>query len=201
MRSSAQPYLLAIFAGAIAILANYVIATFNNEQAISQKQLERRIAAYSGFIEKTVTSTESSLSRLFGLGDFLEHVVTDDEIQRFEDRAADLLQNHDIYELRWQFISASAPLQLLGSKHALKICNDIQNALLNRDFEIEWSEYSPEAALIIKNLKEAQATGESYGTEDRISDDERLMIASVSKLAEALIKQLRLEVMSNNPMP
>lgn len=198
MRVTAQPYALAIFAGIIAVLANHIAASHINEQALVQRQRELRTTSYSAFLEKIDHQASPEFSQLLRFSTKIENIATDSELQAFEDDAAELLKNHDIHELHWQFTSASVQLRLFGSQRVIEICNDIQKAILQNDYAIDWSLYSPEATSFHKHWKEAQESGSPYGTEEQISTDERLMIATVGKLIEALINQQRLEALSTD---
>lgn len=191
-------YAIALFAtvlaGLFSIAANYFAANFSSERNTIQKLFEYRIQSYETFIQKIDQQTSPALSQLMSFGSMIQHVVTDSEIQLFEDRAAEFLEKHDSHQLYWQFNAATTPLRLAASTRINRICDDIQLALMEHDDEIQWAAYSPEAARQYQRWKLAQESGSAHGFEERISEEDRLMIPSVAILMQALIDQLRSEM-------
>jgi len=199
MHFSAQPYVLAVFTGILAIFPNYVATCLTNEQAVEQRQRELKASSYAGFLGKIDQQTSPRFNQLLRLGSMIENIATDSEIQFFENSAAQLLTNHDAHQLHWEFTSASAQLRLFGSQRVIEICNDIEKAILQNDYAIDWSLYPPETAPFHKNWGKTHEIGHAYAIEEKISADQRLMIATVVKLTEALIAQQRLELTLNHP--
>ena len=194
---SSNPYLMAVFtaslAGIFSVAGGYFTAKFQAEQAIAQKQMEYRVSAYTAFLEKTDRTRDPVISQLLNIGSMAGHLATDSEIQAFEDRVGDLLKKHDTQDIYWQLNADVNVLRLHGSKRVAEMCDDILKSLLLRDSEIHWGKYSEEIVKAHANWKSAQFNGETYGIEERIYPDERLMIISISMLTKALIEQLQKE--------
>lgn len=188
----------AILAGVFAIVANYFVANLASEHAIAQKQFEYRLESYAAFLKNIDQAASPTLSQLLSAGSMIQQLATDGDIQLFEDRVAELLTRQDIHHFHWQFTSAITPLRLIGSTRVNEICDDIQNALLQHDSDINWSAHTQEVRDFHDRWKLAQDSGSAYATDERIAGDDRLMIASVAKLMQTLIDQLRVETMQGN---
>lgn len=184
----------AILAGVFSIVANYFAANFSGERSATRKLFEYRIESYVTFVQKTDQQASPALSRLLSFGSMVQHVVTDSEIQLFEDRAAKFFEKYDTHHLYWQFNSVITPLRLAGSKRVNKICDDIQLALMQHDEEIQWPDYSSDIVELYDRWKSAQESGSAYAIEEQISEEDRLMIVAVALLMQALIDQLRSEI-------
>lgn len=184
----------AILAGVFSIVASYFATSFSGERNTTQKLFEYRIESYVTFVRKTEQQESPALSRLLSFGSMIQHVVTDSEMQLFEDRATEFLEKYDTHHLYWQFDSAIRPLRLAGSTRVNKICNDIQLALMQHDDEVQWPDYSPEIAKRYDHWKSTQESGSAYAIEERISEEDRMMIVAVALLMQALIDQLRSEM-------
>jgi hypothetical protein len=188
----------AILAGAFGIVASYCSGNLASEHAFAQKQFEYRLESYAAFLKNIDQAASPALSQLLSTGSMIQRLATDGEIQMFEDRVAKLLGNQDIHHFHWQFTSAITPLRLIGSPRVNEICDDIQNALLQHDSDINWSAYTPEVRDFHDRWKLAQDSGSAYATDERIAGDDRLMIVSVAKLMQSLIDQLRVEMRQSN---
>lgn len=198
--SPPNPYILAVFtatlAGIISVVGGYFTADFQARQAITQKQHEYRVMAYTGFLDKTDRSKAPAISQLLSIGSMADHLATDVEIQAFEDRIAGLLKKYDAQDIYWQLNADLNILRLHGSSRVSEICDDILKSLLLRDSEINWAAYPPNIVASHNAWKIAQEKGTAYGWEKRVTSDERLMIVTISKLTQLLIEQLRAEIHS-----
>jgi hypothetical protein len=187
-------YVMALVTAILAGLVGYFSANFQARQAVAQKQLEYRVGAYGVFIDKTDRSRAPSISQILSIGAMADHLATDAEIQAFEDRIAGLLKKHDAQDLYWQMNSDLNVLRLHGSVRVAKTCDDILKALLLRDEEIDWADYSQEVSEFHSRWKMSQEKAVAYGWKDKISSEERLMIVTIAKLTQVLIQQLNLEI-------
>jgi hypothetical protein len=186
--------LTATLAGLFSVIGGYFTAGFQAKHAVAQKKLEYRVGAYRAFLDKTDRSNAPGISQLLSIGAMADHLATDGEIQAFEDRIATLLKEHDSQDLYWQLNADLNILRLHGSERVAEICDDILKALLLRDEEIDWTNYSPEVVALHDRWKVSQEKGVAYGWEERVSGEERLMIVSIAKLTQVLIEQLRSEI-------
>ncbi len=193
-----NPYLMALLtatlAGLFSVLGGYFAASFQAKHAIAQKQIEYRVEAYGAFLDKTDRNKAPALSQIISIGAMADHLATDSEIQAFEDRIALLLKKYDAQDLYWQLNADLNILRLHGSDRVSKICDDLLMALLLRDSEISWTDYPSDIVAFHNRWKTAQEKGTSYGWEERVSGDERLMIIMVAKLTQVLVKQLSNEI-------
>ncbi|MBP8169800.1 MAG: hypothetical protein KAX99_09065 [Azonexus sp.] len=186
-------YAIAVLSAVLAGMVSIIVSHFNGQQAIAQKQMELRIAAYAAFLEKIDTHRAPTIGKLLSIGAIVSHVVTDSEIQESEDNIAGFLSAHPVQDLYWQLSWDFNILKVHGSTQVAQICKDILKALMLRDEEIDWSTYSSEVSKFHDVWKSLQEDGEAYGWEERISAEERLMIVTVAKLMEVLIQQFRLD--------
>ena len=191
--------LIAIVAGLFSVMGGYFGAGIQARHVISQKLLEYRVGAYGSFLDKIDRSKAPALSQILSVGAMVDHLATDWEIQSFENRIAILLKNFDSQDLYWQLNADANILRVHGSPRVAEILDDILKALLLRDAEIDWANYSPEVAGYYRNWKAGQETGTTYGLHERVSGDERLMVVIVAKLMQVLVQQLRLEIQSVSP--
>lgn len=193
-----NPYVVAIFtavlAGLFSVAGGYFTAGFQAKHAIAQKQYEYRVGAYRAFLDKTEHKNSPSISQLLSIGAMADHMSTDGEIQAFEDRVASLLGEYGAQDLYSQLNSDLNILRLNGSERVVEICDDILKALLLRDEEIDWGRYPSDVVEVHSRWKIHKDQGASYGWEERVSAEERLMIVSIAKLSQALVEQLRSEV-------
>lgn len=193
-----NPYLIGLFtailAGSFSVIGGYYATEFQAKKSIAQKQLEYRILAYSGALEKIDHKKAPVISEILSIGSIADHLASDGEIQEFENRIAELLKKQNTQDLYWQLNSDQNILRLHGSRRVIEICDDILMSLLLRDYEINWNNYSPEVVVNHNIWKANQDQGIAYGWEERVSSDERLMIVTISMLTQALIEQLRREI-------
>jgi hypothetical protein len=195
-----NPYFLAVFtatlAGIFSVVGGYFTAEFQEKQATTQKQQDYRGVAYTRFLDKMDRSKAPAISQLLSIGLMADHLATDAEIQAFEDRITSLLKKYDTQDIYWQLNADLNILRLHGSNRVSEICDDILKSLLLRNNEINWAAYSPNIVAFYDSWKVAQEEGTAYGWEERVTSDERLMIITISKLTQLLIKQLRAEIHS-----
>jgi len=184
----------ATLAGLFSAVGGYFVADFQARNAIAIKQLEYRVSAYGSFLERADRNKTPGVSQLLSIGAMAEHLATDGEIQAFEDRIGDLLRKHDAQDLYWQINADLNILRLHGSTRVAKISDDILKALLLRDHEINWDDYSADVVEFHERWKTSQEHGVAYGWEERVSGEERLMIVTIAKLTQVLISQLRSEI-------
>jgi len=184
----------AVLAGLFSLAGGYFGAGFQARHAVVQLQFAHRVQAYAAFLDKIDRSRAPAISQLLSVGAMGEFMVTDGEIQSFEDRVAALLESHDVQELFWQLNADANILRLHGSPRVAEICDDVLKAIVLRDDEINWTNYALDVAGFYAKWKSAQLQGVAYGWEERFSGDERLMIMTVAKLSQALIRQLRSEI-------
>ncbi len=191
-------FLTAALAGLFSVVGGYFAAGFQAQHAVAQKQLEFRVKAYEAFLEKTDRAKTPGISQLLNIGVMADDLTTDGEIQAFENRISELLKKHDAQDLYWQLNGDFNVLRLHGSTQVTRTCDNILKALLLRDAEINWRDYPPEVAAFHERWKISQEKGSAYGWEEKVSDEERLMIGTVAKLTQALIQQMRLEIQSTS---
>ncbi len=193
-----NPYVIALLtatlAGLFAVTGGYFIAGFQAQHAVAQKHLEYRVNAYAVFLDKMDRSKSPAVSQILSIGAMAEHLATDGEIQTFEDRIAVLLKKNDAQDLYWQLNSDLNVLRIHGSAQVIAICEDLLKAMLMKDYEINWSSYPEDAKAFHNSWKDAQEHGRTYGWEEKITSDERLMVVTLAKLMNVLTRQLRDEV-------
>lgn len=195
-----NPYVMAVFtavlAGIFSIIGSHYTADFQVQEAITQKQFEYRVLAYTAFLEKTDHTKAPAISQILAIGSMANHLATDGEIQEFEDRVSRLLKKHSAQDIYWQLNADLNSLRLHGTPRVAEICDDILKSLLLRDHEIIWSKYPADLVAEHDRWNTAQDKGQAYGWTEQVSSDERLMIVMISKLTQALITQLRKEIHS-----
>lgn len=193
-----NPYFIAFFtailAGAFSVIGGYYTALFQSEKAISQMQIEYRVSTYNGFLEKIGRAKSPGISEILSMGSMINHLATDGEIQKFEDRIGELLKEQNTQDLYWQLNADLNVLRLHGSRRVTEIGDDILLSILLRGEEISWSKYPQEIVAVNDHWKTNQDQSVAYGWEDRVGPDELLMIVNISLLAQVLIEQLREEV-------
>jgi hypothetical protein len=187
-------FLTAALAGLFSVVGGYFAAGFQAQYAVTQKQLEFRVRAYESFLEKTDRAKTPRISQILSIGTMADELVTDGEIQTFENQISELLKKHDAQDLYWQLNGDFNILRLHGSTQVIKTYNDILKALLLRDDEINWTDYPPEVAAFQKRWKISQEKGIVYSWEEKVSGAERLKIVTLAKLTQELIQQMRLEI-------
>ena len=195
---SPNAYAMAIFtavlAGIFSVIGSYYTAELQEKQAITQKQFEYRVLAYTTFLDKTDHAKAHAINQILSIGSMANHLATDGEIQAFEDRIASFLKKHDAQDIYWQLNTDLNTLRLHGTPQVAEICDDILKSLLLRDHEIVWSKYPSDLVAIHDRWRTAQEKGDAYGWVERVAIDERLMIVMISKLTQVLIAQLRKEI-------
>jgi hypothetical protein len=195
-----NPYFFAVFtatlAGIFSVVGGCFTAEFQAKQAIVQKRNDYRVMAYTGFLDRTDRSKPPAISQLLSIGSMADHLVTDGEIQAFEDRIASLLKKYDVQDIYWQLNADLNILRLHGSSRVSEICDDILKSLLLRDSEINWAAYPQNIVAFHDVWKIAEEKGTADAWEERVTSDERLMIVTISKLTQVLIEQLRAEIHS-----
>ncbi|MFC7518021.1 hypothetical protein ACFQUU_23710 [Herbaspirillum sp. GCM10030257] len=190
----AMAVLTAVLAGLFAVIGGYFTSAFQARHAIAQKQLEYRVAAYSSLLDKTNLNNAQAISQILNIGQMADHIATDGEIQAFEDRIADLLKKQGTHDLYLQLSADLNLFRLHGSGRAQRTCDDLLKALMLRDFEIDWKIYPPDVGEYHEKWKTALENGTAYGWEERVSSDERLMVITMAKLTQLLIRQLKEEI-------
>jgi len=186
--------LTALLAGIFSIIGGYFTADFHARHAIAQKQLEYRVGAYAIFLDKTDRNKSPAVSQILNIGAMAASLATDGEIQGFEDRIAELLRKNDAQDLHWQLNSDLNVLRLHGSTRVALICDDMLKALLLRDHDIDWTQYSKDVQSFHDQWKTHQEHGIAYGWKEKVSSEERLMIVTIGKLMHVLVEQLRNEI-------
>ena len=196
LRALPRPYIVAIWGAILAAFFSVVLNHWNVKQSpLAQRSI--RQSTYLLFIERLNPKEAPQLSSLLNLGRQAPEVVTDGEIQNFEDRAEELLKHQGLTDIQWQFDALSTPLRICSSDAVRQIIEGIDKTLRLRDDDIDWATYGIALASRHESIRIAQETGSAYAYEERINPDERLMIFSIGMLGEALFNQLTLELNSD----
>ncbi len=194
-----NPYALAVatalLAAVLSVAGGYFTAGFQARHAVAQKQLEFKVGTYTAFLERIDHTKAPLLNAFLNVGRLLDMKgKTDGEIQISEDQLESLLRKSNLIDISLTLNSYFATLKLHGSKQVSKICDDILTELISGDENVDWSDYSQEARAYHSKWKQLQQDGIAYGWVPKISNEDRLMIHSVSKLMSLLNTQLRSEI-------
>ncbi len=154
------------------------------------KQFEYRMLAYQLFLEKIDRNKSPLISRLLSIGSLSDTVATDGEIQTFENNIFELLKELNTQEAYWMINNDFNILRLHGDIKTREYCDDILLLISLRDFEINWNKYPTKVKTYYEKLRRNQDNGISYGWEEQVSKDERLMVIMVGKLFNTLISHM-----------
>lgn len=200
--ASPNAYVMAIFTAILtsvfSVVGSYYAYEFQAKHAISQKQFEHRMLAYTAFLEKIEHVKAPAISQILSIGSIADHLRTDNDIQAFEDRIANLLENHRVQDIYWQLNADLNMLRLHGTPQVADISNDILKSLLLEDREIAWHKYPSELVTMHDHRPADQEHVRAYGWTERVDSDDRLMIVMIAKLTQALIAQLRWEIRNSS---
>jgi hypothetical protein len=77
-----------------------------------------------------------------------------------------------------------------------KFCSDILTLLSFRDHEVNWAQSSKQTQDYYRKWRKNQDEGIAYGWEQKVDNEERLMVIMVGRLFNELIDHLRSELRS-----
>ena len=180
-------FITALLAGIFSSIGGYFLSNIQAEHVMKAKQFEYRVLAYQSFLQKIDRKRSPLISQLLSIGSLADTVATDGEIQTLEDNIYKLLQELNTQEAYWMINNDFNILKLHGDIKTRAYCEDILLLISLRDFEINWSKYPIKIQTYYKKWIETQDKGIAYGWEERISNDERLMVIMIGKMFDALI--------------
>lgn len=195
--SPPNAYVMAVFtaglAAAFSLVGGYSLAALQSEKIAIQRLHERRSIAYETFLQRI--GAVPGVGELLGTGAMVRDLMTDSELDMFEDRSAKLLQAHGTQDLYWRLNAEMQVLHLHGTPRVREICDDILKLLVLRHDAVRWSRYSPETRVFYQSSLGAQESGSGYGVTEQLTEDERLMILMTPLLTQVLVEQLRTELL------
>lgn len=185
--------LTAGLAAAFSMVGGYLLAELQSEKIAIQRLHEHRLTAYETFLHRI--GLVPGVSEILSAGAMMSDLMTDSELEIFEDRSAKLLQAHGTQDLYWRLNAEMQVLRLHGTPRVREICDDILRLLLLRHEDVVWNRYSPETSAFYHSSRRAQEAGSGYGVPEQVTEDERLMILMTPQLMQVLVDQLRKEIL------
>jgi len=193
--SSPNAYVMAVITAGLAaifsVVGGYLLAHLQSKQVAVQRLHEHRLTAYDMFLQRI--GAIPGVSEILSAGALVSDLMTDSELEIFEDRSAKLLQAHHTQDLYWRLNAEMQMLRLHGTPQVRDICDDILRLLLMRHAEVRWDRYSPRLRASYRQSLSAQELGSAYGVTEQLTEDERLMIIMTPQLMQVLVDQLRAE--------
>lgn len=194
--SSPNAYVMAVITAGLAavfsVVGGYWLSQQQSKQVAVQRLYEHRLAAYDAFLQRI--GAVPGVSEILSAGAMVNDLMTDSELEIFEDRSAKLLQVHHTQDLYWSLNAEMQLLRLHGTPQVRDICDDILRLLLMRHAEVRWNRYSPTLRVSYSQSLRAQEVGSAYGVTEQVTEDERLMIIMTPQLMQVLVDQLRAEL-------
>lgn len=194
--SSPNAYVMAVItaglAAAFSVAGGYLLAQLQSKHVAAQRLYEHRMTAYETFLQRI--GAVPGVSEILSAGAMVNDLMTDSELEIFEDRSAKLLQAHHTQDLYWRINAEMQLLRLHGTPQVRDICDDILKLLLMRHAEVRWNRYSPTLRAFYRQSLTAQEVGSAYGVTEQMTEDERLMIIMTPQLMQVLVDQLRAEL-------
>lgn len=183
----------AVLASILSVIGFYFTSKMQASNEKMQKQFEYRAAAYSTFLNSTSKTQSPIIAEILSVGELVNHVSTDSEIQNLENNFEKLAKLNEENQITWQLDSDFNILRLHGSEKVISNCNDILAVLALREYSVIWKKYP-------KNLQEFRnewlnnQKGKAYGYKLKVDDDQRIMFILLSSLYKNLINQLHNEI-------
>lgn len=195
-------YVLAVFtaflSGILSLIGFYLSAKLQAENRIAQKQYENRARSYEYLLNNMSMHKFPAIVGILNVGNLVEHVATDGEIQALEDTFEKLSLINNYYKVSWQLDNHFNILRLYGSESVVRYCEDILAVLALREFTVDWNSYPSEVQEFRSIWVRVQENGVAYGWEEKVTNEERIMFALASILYRNLITQLRNELKKGN---
>lgn len=195
--SPPNAYVMAVVTAGLAatfsVIGGYFLEELQSERVEIQRLHEHRLTAYETFLQRI--GAVPGVSEILSAGAMVSDLMTDSELEIFEDRSAKLLQAHLTQDLYWRLNAEMQVLRLHGTPRVIEICDDILRLLLLRHEEVVWNRYSPETRSFYRESLRAQEAGSEYGVTEQVTEDERLMMLMTPQLMQVLVDQLRTELL------
>ncbi|MDP2590036.1 hypothetical protein [Vibrio splendidus] len=186
-------FLTALLSGVASTAGVYIMAPYQTEQVIKQKNHENRTVAYNKFLDTLTSEKYPNLFHVVAIGKMSVNVTGDASIQAIEDTIFEL--SKEPYKFLYSVTKQCQNLALYGSDRVQRYCDDMISVVLDNEYFVDWDFHTPE--VINTRNSWVNNDGQKLGWEPKVSDEERANFFILSAQYVELIEQLKSELKSN----